>query len=89
MHRKRIPSAKYSAKHVVLGGAVRETRARRGFSQEELGQRANLHRNYVGAIERGEINPTFVTLLRLAHGLGVALSTLVQLYEVRCDEATR
>jgi DNA-binding XRE family transcriptional regulator len=44
---------------VVLGKAIRETRARREISQETLGRRANLHRNYVGAIERGEINSTF------------------------------
>lgn len=44
---------KQSEAHVALGGAVRESRARRGLSQEELGFRAGLHRNYVGAIERG------------------------------------
>src|SRR5215218_234452 len=36
----------------ALGAAVRELRARRGFSQEELGFRGGLHRNYVGGIER-------------------------------------
>ena len=45
---------------------MRYTRARRGLSQEELGFRASLHRNYVGALERGEINPTFRVLLKLA-----------------------
>jgi ribosome-binding protein aMBF1 (putative translation factor) len=50
---------KISREHTALGRAVRELRARRGVSQEELGFRGNLHRNYVGAIERGEINPTF------------------------------
>jgi DNA-binding XRE family transcriptional regulator len=47
----------------ALGRAVKETRARRGISQEELGYRATLHRNYVGAMERGELNPTLRTLL--------------------------
>jgi transcriptional regulator with XRE-family HTH domain len=37
-----------------------------------------MHRNYVGAIERGEVNPTYETLLRLADGLGVPLHKLVQ-----------
>jgi transcriptional regulator with XRE-family HTH domain len=45
-------------KYRALGRAVREARARRGLSQEELGFMAGLHRNYVGAIERGEINPS-------------------------------
>ncbi|MDW5595115.1 helix-turn-helix transcriptional regulator [Conexibacter stalactiti] len=36
-----------------------------------------MHRNYVGAIERGEINPTFQTLLAVAAGLGLPLSEIV------------
>jgi transcriptional regulator with XRE-family HTH domain len=70
----------------VLGRAVRELRARRGLSQEHLGEEADMHRNYVGAIERGEINPSFRVLLRVANGLGVPLSLLVRLYERRRDE---
>ncbi len=70
-----------SADHVRLGRAVRLQRARLGVSQEELGDRGGLHRNYIGAIERGEINPTFSTLLRVAQGLEVKLSGLVTEYE--------
>lgn len=67
----------------VLGRAVRELRARRSMSQERLGEHADMHRNYIGAIERGEINPTFRVLLKLAGGLDVPLSQLVLLYERR------
>jgi len=59
----------HSRQHDALGRAVRETCARRGLSQEELGADAGLRRNYVGAIERGEINPTFRVMLKLARGL--------------------
>ena len=76
----------HSTKHDALGAAVRETRARRRLSQEELGRQAHLHRNYIGAIERGEINPTFRVLLKLASGLHVPLSELVALTEQRHDE---
>ena len=55
----------------ALGRAVLELRARRGLSQEELGAESDLHRNYVGAIERGEINPTFRVLVKLTTGLRV------------------
>ena len=65
----------------ALGRAVREVRARRGLSQETLGFRAGLHRNYVGAVERGEINPTLKTLIALTDGLAVPLSELVEVYE--------
>jgi transcriptional regulator with XRE-family HTH domain len=70
-----------SRDHDALGAAVRETRARRGMSQEALGFASELHRNYVGAIERGEINPTFRILLKLERGLCVPLSELVAVYE--------
>jgi len=65
----------------ALGIAVRELRYGRWISQEDLGRRARLHRNYVGAIERGEINPTFRTLLRLVDGLGVSLPEMIARYE--------
>ena len=68
-------------------GAVRELRVRRALSQEELGSASGLHRNYVGAIERGEINPTFKILLKLCAGLCVQLSELFTLYEERRTEA--
>jgi len=65
----------------ALGAAVRELRARRGLSQEELGFRGGLHRNYVGGIERGELNITFRVLLKIARGLDFALSEVIEIYE--------
>jgi transcriptional regulator with XRE-family HTH domain len=76
----------HSAEHARLGRAVRELRARRGLSQEALGFRAGLHRNYVGAIERGEINPTFRVLLKLERGLQLPLSEIIQLWERRATD---
>jgi transcriptional regulator with XRE-family HTH domain len=76
----------HSRQHDAFGRAVRETRARRGLSQEALGHAARLHRNCVGAIERGEINPTFRVIIKLAAGLGVDVSELVQLAEKRSQE---
>ena len=57
------------------------------MSQEALGFAAGLHRNYVGALERGENNPTFATLMRVAHGLGIALSAVIAVYERNVGEA--
>ena len=65
----------------ALGRAVRELRARRGFSQEQLGVRSGLHRNYVGAIERGEINATFRVLMKLTRGLHIPFSELIEVFE--------
>jgi transcriptional regulator with XRE-family HTH domain len=83
MHEQRNPREPHTAAQKTLGRAVRELRARFGFSQEALALRADLHRNYVGAIERGEINPTFSTLLRLIRGFNINLSELIDLYEQR------
>lgn len=40
-----------------------------------------MHHNYVGAIERGEINPTLGTIDKLAVGLDMPLSELAVIYE--------
>ncbi|MGH2846147.1 MAG: helix-turn-helix domain-containing protein [Thermoleophilaceae bacterium] len=66
-----------SPEHAALGRAVRELRLQRGMSQEGLADRSDLHRTYVGGIERGERNVSFGNLLRLADALDVRLSDLV------------
>lgn len=75
------PAWKHSAEHCALGLAVRGLRGQQGISQEELGSRAGLHRNYVGAIERGEINPTFRVLLKLERGLRIPLIEMVETFD--------
>lgn len=67
----------HSTIHNAFGRAIRLERARCEMSQEELGFHARLHRNYVGAVERGEINPTFRVMLKFARGLDVPLSRLI------------
>jgi len=60
-----------------LGRVIRAHRKRAGLTQEQLAERAGLHRNYVGLVERGERNVTVDVLARIAAGLGVPLSRLV------------
>ncbi len=67
----------------AFGRAVREERQAQELSQEELGFRADLDRTYVSGVERGVRNPTLQTILRLAGGLGVRPSRLVQAAEIR------
>jgi len=61
-----------------LGEAIRRSRLRRQLSQEGLAERCDLHRTYVGGVERGERNVTVATLLRIAHGLGTSPACLLQ-----------
>jgi transcriptional regulator with XRE-family HTH domain len=73
--------------HGALGRAVRELRARRGHSQETLGFASGLHRNYVGAIERGEINPTFRVLLQVSEdGLDIPIEDTMKVYRRQLRE---
>jgi transcriptional regulator with XRE-family HTH domain len=60
-----------------FGKQVRKLRLERGLSQEKLAELANLHRNYVGGVERGERNIALVNIIRLAKGLRVKASRLL------------
>jgi transcriptional regulator with XRE-family HTH domain len=73
----------------ALGEAIRGLRHEVEISQEELAFRSGLHRTYVGGIERGERNPSFRNLVRLADALGVATSELLVRYEERRAAAGR
>ena len=70
----RVPSQSLRA---VLAENVRRFRAESGISQEELADRCNLHRTYIGSIERQERNATLSTLEVLAVALGVSVPELL------------
>jgi transcriptional regulator with XRE-family HTH domain len=62
---------------VEFGQVIRELRIARGYSQEAFADRAEVHRTYIGGIERGERNPTLTMIIRLAEALGVEPSELL------------
>jgi transcriptional regulator with XRE-family HTH domain len=55
---------------------VRKLRVEKGISQEALAERADLHRTYVGGVERGLRNPSLKSLARIAKGLGVKIAEI-------------
>lgn len=63
---------------VALGARVRTLREAAGMTQESLAHAAGLHWTYVGQIERGERNPTYKNLLKLARGLRAERARLVE-----------
>lgn len=56
------PEGRRNASRRALGATLRSYREARGLSQEQLGFRADLHRNYIGSAERGERNIAFEAL---------------------------
>ncbi len=61
-----------------LGGRVRALRKRKGWSLEELAERAGMHVTYLSSVERGYRNPTLNVLAALASALDVTLSSLLK-----------
>jgi transcriptional regulator with XRE-family HTH domain len=59
-----------------FGRVVRQLRELNGWSQEQLAEKANLNRSYLGEIERGAVIPSIVTAAKLSVALGVSLSSL-------------
>lgn len=61
---------------VILGSRIRETRKACGMSQEGLALQAEIDRSFMGQVERGQRNVSFVTLCKIASVLKTDLGTL-------------
>jgi transcriptional regulator with XRE-family HTH domain len=59
-----------------LGLKIRELRLARKWSQAEFGRRCDLHRTFIGSVERGERNLSALNLRRIAKVLRVPLEEL-------------
>lgn len=61
---------------IKFGERVRDLRKERGLSQEQLAFKADLHRTYIGMIERAEKNITLVNVEKIANALNVNINEL-------------
>lgn len=64
-----------------FGELIKQIRKEKGISQEELGFRSNVHRTYIGMIERGEKNITLENIEKIAKGLGVSMKLIFEQLE--------
>lgn len=62
----------------VFASRLRQIRQVKGLSQEELADRAGLHRTYVGSVERGERNISIDNIERLAKALEIDIIELLK-----------
>jgi len=65
----------------AFGRRVRELRDHLQLSQERLAERAGLHRNYIGGIERGERNVAILNVVKLAAGLDTSVAELFKPFD--------
>ena len=61
-----------------FGEKIRELRHKNNISQEELAELTDLHRTYIGGIERGERNVSLENIYKIAKALKISLSELFE-----------
>jgi XRE family transcriptional regulator, aerobic/anaerobic benzoate catabolism transcriptional regulator len=71
---------------VALGRAVRQLRERQGLTQAQLAEAAGMSQQRLHALEAGEVDPHFDTLLALADGLGIRPATLFSRADDECEQ---
>lgn len=60
----------------ILGTRIRERRKLLSWTQEELAERSEIDRSYIGGVERGERNLTFSILCKICDALNCDIATL-------------
>lgn len=63
---------------IKFGDKVRKIRKEKSLSQEELAHKADLHRTYIGMIERAEKNITLINIEKVAKALEVKVTDLFE-----------
>ena len=66
---------------IAFGAVVRRLRVDRRLSQEKLAELSEIHRTYIGDVERGTRNIALINMSRIAKALGVPLSDLIRRME--------
>lgn len=64
--------------NIKFGKRIASLRTQIGLSQEKFAERCNMHRTYIGAVERGEKSPTLITVEKFAKALNVKIADLFE-----------
>ena len=68
-----------------LGKKIKKYRRVQDLTQEDLGEKAGLHYTYIGQVERGEKEPSFKALKKIAEALDIGVDKLLINYELSSD----
>jgi transcriptional regulator with XRE-family HTH domain len=61
----------------TVGERIRAYRVELGLTQEKLAEKADLHHNFIGGVERGNLNISLDSLVKTGKALGVRVRDLV------------
>lgn len=63
---------------IQLGQVIREKREAKNLTQIQVAEKAQLDRNYICMVERGERNPSYLSLIKIANGLDMQVFQLIK-----------
>ncbi|WP_051317023.1 helix-turn-helix domain-containing protein [Ectobacillus panaciterrae] len=61
-----------------IGSTIKTKRIRNGLSQADLAEQSNLHKNFIGMVERGQRGATITSLQKICLALGISLGEFFQ-----------
>jgi XRE family transcriptional regulator, regulator of sulfur utilization len=62
----------------IMRETIRSYRKLAGLTQEKLAEKSDLHHNFIGEVERGNMEISLSSLLKIARALGVRVRDLVE-----------
>ncbi len=71
---------------ILLGRRIRTLRTAKGLTQQELGHRADVDYKFIGEIERGNMNPSFKVLVKIANTLDIELPEILRFEQEISDQ---
>ena len=61
----------------IVGEKIRACRQQKGLTQEKLAEKSDLHHNFIGEVERGNMNVSLDALVKIAKALSIRVRDLI------------
>jgi transcriptional regulator with XRE-family HTH domain len=71
---------------ILLGRRIRSLRTAKGLTQQELGNQSDVDYKFIGEIERGNMNPSFKVLMKIAKVLDIELPEILRFEQEISDQ---